>query len=384
MMSAVASVKDPAREDPTSHPVQISCQHLWKFFGHNGHSLLGTPEANLPQAELQERTGCIAAIRDVSFEVHRGEVFVVMGLSGSGKSTLIRSLTRLIEVDSGNIALCGEDVRHLDPAGLRDLRRHRVSMVFQQFGLFPHRRVVDNVAYGLEVQGVKRAERYQRVEELLKVVGLSGFSRSYPDELSGGMQQRVGLARALAVDPDVLLFDEAFSALDPLIRREMQDEVIRLQERLHKTVVFVSHDLDEALKLGDRIAIMREGSFVQVGTPEEVVGAPVDDYVAAFTRDVPRAKVLTARWAMRPFGTRSDRSSGFGDRVVAASTRLQDVLNMVLQSDEPVGVVDDEGEIIGELDRTTATAVIAGSPLEGDAPGPRAQAGKTHGEGTRP
>ena len=317
---------------------------------------MGTADAELSPAQLQEKTGCVVAIRDVSFDVRRGEVFVVMGLSGSGKSTLIRSLTRLVEVDSGEIVLCGTDVRKADKNHLREIRRHRVSMVFQQFSLFPHRRVLDNVAYGLEIQGVKKKERYARVEELLRVVGLSGFAHSYPNELSGGMQQRVGLARALAVDPDVLLFDEAFSALDPLIRREMQDEVIRLQERLHKTVVFVSHDLDEALKLGDRIAIMRNGSFVQVGTPEEVVGSPKDDYVRAFTRDVSRAKVLTAGWAMRARTTTMVAPSD--GRIVSRNTLLQSVLPLVLESDAPVGVIDSAGTLVGTLDRADVLAAI--------------------------
>ncbi len=317
---------------------------------------MGTADAELSPAQLQDKTGCVVAIRDVSFEVRRGEVFVVMGLSGSGKSTLIRSLTRLVEVDSGEIELCGTDVRKADKNQLREIRRHRASMVFQQFSLFPHRKVLDNVAYGLEIQGVKKKERYARVEELLRVVGLSGFAHSYPNELSGGMQQRVGLARALAVDPDVLLFDEAFSALDPLIRREMQDEVIRLQERLHKTVVFVSHDLDEALKLGDRIAIMRNGSFVQVGTPEEVVGSPRDDYVRAFTRDVSRAKVLTAGWAMRARTTTMVAPPD--GRIVSGQTLLQSVLPLVLESEAPLGVIDSAGTLVGTLDRADVLAAI--------------------------
>ena len=241
------------------------------------------------------KTGCTVASRDISFDVGRGEVFVIMGLSGSGKSTLVRCVTRLIEPTSGSISICGQDVLGAQPKQLRELRRTKVSMVFQHFGLFPHRKVIDNVAYGLEVQGIDKSERYERARELLGVVGLAAVEASYPDQLSGGMQQRVGLARALAVDPEVLIFDEAFSALDPLIRREMQDEVLRLQERLHKTVIFVTHDLDEALKLGDRIAIMKDGRFVQVGTPAEIVGAPADDYVREFVRDVPRGKVLDRR-----------------------------------------------------------------------------------------
>ena len=268
--------------EPIGRPEEIllSCRNVWKVFGPHPERVIGSPDVDLPRAELMAKTGCTIASRDISFDVARGEVFVIMGLSGSGKSTLVRCTTRLIEPTSGAITLCGQDVVGADPRALRALRRKKVAMVFQHFGLFPHRTVLDNVAYGLEVQGIDKAKRYERARDLLGVVGLAHVEASYPDQLSGGMQQRVGLARALAVDPDVLVFDEAFSALDPLIRREMQDEVLRLQARLHKTVLFVTHDLDEALKLGDRIAIMKDGRFVQVGTPAEIVGAPADDYVA--------------------------------------------------------------------------------------------------------
>ena len=235
-----------------------------------------------------------------SFDVPEGGVFVVMGLSGSGKSTLIRCFSRLIEPTAGEVLIDGNDVGALDAGALRELRRTRMSMVFQNFGLLPHRRALDNIAFGLEVQGVPKAERLERAETVLHLVGLGAVGDSYPDELSGGMQQRVGLARALANDPAILLFDEPFSALDPLIRRDMQDEVVRLQRELRKTVVFITHDLAEALKVGDRIAIMRDGRFVQVGTPEEVVAEPADDYVRDFVRDVPRGHVLTARAIMRP------------------------------------------------------------------------------------
>ena len=228
-------------------------------------------------------------------------------------------------------------------------------MVFQHFGLFPHRTVLDNVAYGLEVQGIDKATRYERARELLGVVGLAPVEASYPDQLSGGMQQRVGLARALAVDPEVLIFDEAFSALDPLIRREMQDEVLRLQERLQKTVIFVTHDLDEALKLGDRIAIMKDGRFVQVGTPAEIVGAPADDYVREFVRDVPRGKVLTAAFATQPHAG--------GERpkeVVRQDQRLGELLPVVFGAPGPIGVVDGSGELVGILDRRMVVHVLAG------------------------
>ena len=301
------------------------------------------------------KTGCTVACRDVSFEVARGEVFVVMGLSGSGKSTLVRCITRLIEPTSGAVDICGRDVLGADGKHLRELRRTKVAMVFQHFGLFPHRTVIDNVAYGLEVQGIDKPVRYERARALLELVGLSSVESSYPDQLSGGMQQRVGLARALAVDPEVLIFDEAFSALDPLIRREMQDEVVRLQGRLRKTVIFVTHDLDEALKLGDRIAIMKDGRFVQVGTPAEIVGAPADDYVREFVRDVPRGKVLTAAFATQPnAGGETPRET------VRQDQRLGELLPVIFGASGPIGVVDDAGELVGILDRRMAIHVVAG------------------------
>src|SRR6476661_7542991 len=277
----------------------LRVESLWKIFGPRADKIIGTPDADLSRAELKQKTGCVVGVRDVSFEVAPGEVFVVMGLSGSGKSTLVRCLTRLIEPTAGSVEVGGVDVSNASESQLRDLRRHHVSMVFQHFGLLPHRQVIDNVAYGLEVRGMGRKERRAKAEEVVGLVGLDGYERSYPDQLSGGMQQRVGLARALAGDPDVLLFDEPFSALDPLIRRDMQNEVIRLHHEVGKTMVFITHDLSEALKLGDRILIMRDGKTVQCGTGDELVGAPADDYVREFVKDVPRGDVLTLRWIMR-------------------------------------------------------------------------------------
>ena len=235
----------------------------------------------------------------MSIEVWPGEVFVVMGLSGSGKSTLVRTLIRLIEPTAGSIEISGRDVMAAGKAELRELRRHKVSMVFQHFGLLAHRRVIDNVAFELEVRGVSKAERHARAHEVLQLVGLDDAANQFPDQLSGGMQQRVGVARAFAVNPEVMLYDEPFSALDPLIRRDMQDEISRLQAETGKTMIFITHDLLEALRLGNRIAIMRDGSIIQLGTPEELVGSPADDYVENFTRDIPRSHVLTLRWIMR-------------------------------------------------------------------------------------
>ena len=332
--------------------VTVSCRDVWKIYGANAAKVVGTPDATLPRGELLEKTGCVVAVRDVSFDVAPGEVFVVMGLSGSGKSTLVRMLNRLHDLSSGQVMIDGEDIYQLDDDRLREVRRHKISMVFQHFGLFPHRRIVDNVAFGLEVQGMGKDQRIARASEVLEVVGLQGWGDSYPDELSGGMQQRVGLARALCTDPEIMLFDEPFSALDPLIRRDMQDEVVRLQKELKKTMIFITHDLMEALKLGDRIAIMKEGQFIQVGTPEEVVAHPADDYVADFTRDVPRAHVLTARTIMRQPNGDADYA---GD--VASSTIVQDLLPLVVSSDRPFRVVDD-GAQIGVVDRTAVLSAM--------------------------
>src|SRR5690242_7676771 len=279
--------------------VALHVDGLWKIFGPRADKIMKSSDAQLTRKELQEKTGHVVGIRDVSFDVSPGEVFVVMGLSGSGKSTLVRLLTRLIEPTAGTVEMFGEDITAMSDRALLDTRRRKVSMVFQHFGLLPHRKVVDNVAFGLEVRGEGKRDRRNRAQEMVDLVGLSGYENNFPDQLSGGMQQRVGLARALAADPEVLMFDEPFSALDPLIRRDMQNEVIRLHEEVGKTMVFITHDLAEALKLGDRILIMRDGEIVQIGTPDEVVGAPADEYVRDFTSDVPKSHVLTLKWVMR-------------------------------------------------------------------------------------
>ncbi|WP_327000551.1 glycine betaine/L-proline ABC transporter ATP-binding protein [Dactylosporangium sp. NBC_01737] len=327
---------------------------LWKIFGPRAGKIIGRPEADLRGGELMARTGCVAAVRDVSFDVRPGEVFVVMGLSGSGKSTLIRCLTRLVEPTAGQILLHGEDIREAGAVELRELRRHRFSMVFQHFGLLPHRRVLGNVAYGLEVRGEKKAQRRARAQQMVDLVGLTGREQLYPDQLSGGMQQRVGLARALAVDPEILFFDEPFSALDPLIRRDMQNEVIRLHREVGKTMVFITHDLSEALKLGDRILVMRDGEIVQIGRPDEVVGAPADDYVRDFVRDVPRSDVLTLRWIARP-ATPDDPLDG---PVLAADVVIRDAVRAVLGADRPIRVQAGD-EVVGVVGAPEILAVIA-------------------------
>ncbi len=320
----------------------VKVENLWKVFGPKASRIPGSPEGSLSRAELREKTGCVAAVKDVNFEVKRGEVFVIMGLSGSGKSTLVRCLTRLIEPTAGEVTIDDDDVLKMNESSLRSLRRNHVAMVFQHFGLLPHRRVLDNIAYGLEVRGVGRKERHAKATEVLDLVGLTGNANSYPDQLSGGMQQRVGLGRALAVDPSLLLFDEPFSALDPLIRRDMQNEVIRLHEQVGKTMIFITHDLQEALKLGDRILIMRDGEVVQIGTPDEVVGAPADEYVRDFVSEVPKSHVLTLKWVMR----QPEDGDALDGPELPPSTIVQRAARTVLDSDKPIRVVED-GKLLG-------------------------------------
>src|SRR3990170_6792546 len=342
------------RIDRTSPPV-IRATGVWKVFGSSPEKLVGSPDAYLPRGELREKTGCVVAVRDVSIEVWPGEVFVVMGLSGSGKSTLVRTLIRLIEPTAGEIEIAGHDVMGADRNELRELRRHSVSMVFQHFGLLAHRRVIDNVAFGLEVRGVGKTERHARAREVLKLVGLEDVANQFPDQLSGGMQQRVGVARAFAANPEVMLYDEPFSALDPLIRRDMQDEICRIQIETGKTMIFITHDLQEALTLGDRIAIMRDGAIVQLGTPEEIVGAPADGYVADFVRDIPRSHVLTLRWVMREPAPGQDTD---GPRLDVTTT-VRNAVPVLAASEKPVCAVEN-GRVVGLVDRDTVLEAIAG------------------------
>jgi glycine betaine/proline transport system ATP-binding protein len=332
----------------------IKAEGIWKIFGRNADKVIGTADADLGRAELREKTGCVAAVRDVSFEVYPGEVFVVMGLSGSGKSTLVRTLIRLIEPTAGRIEIDGRDVTAASHDELLQLRRHTSSMVFQHFGLLAHRTVIDNVAFGLEVQGVSKAQRHARAAEVLELVGLEDAASQFPSELSGGMQQRVGLARAFAVDPKVLLYDEPFSALDPLIRRDMQDEVIRLQEETGKTTEINTHDLPEALRLGDRIAIMRDGRIVQLGTPEDLVGSPADEYVENFVRDIPRSHVLTLRWIMREARAGEEH----GPKLDVATT-VRNAVPVIASSEQPCCAVDG-GKVVGVVDKDAVLTAIAG------------------------
>ena len=333
----------------SSPDTRISVRGLWKVFGPRTASLLKEEEfRRASKKDLQERTGHVMAVKDISFDVSVGEVFVVMGLSGSGKSTLIRCLIRLVEPTEGAIVIDGEDIVTYNNQQLIQLRRKKMGMIFQHYGLLPHRTVLENVSYGLEVQGVKKADRTAKATEQLERVGLEAWAASYPDELSGGMQQRVGIARALVLDPEILLMDEPFSGLDPLIRREMQDELISLQQQLKKTIVFITHDLNEALKLGDRIAIMRDGEIIQLGTPEEIVTHPADDYVGEFVRDVSKAKVLGAESIMQQ-----------AESVVYEWQGPQEAVHVMESNDsDHAFVLGHNRELVGDLSLQEATEAL--------------------------
>ena len=328
---------------------KIICKNVWKIFGSYPERTLENLDYSLSRAEVQAQTGHVIGVNDVSFDIKKGETFVVMGLSGSGKSTLVRCISRLIEPTAGEIFVDGENIMTYNNAQLTELRRFRMSMVFQHFGLFPHRKVIDNISFGLEIRGMDKKVRKAKAMEVLEKVGLHGWANHYPRELSGGMQQRVGLARAMAVDPEILMFDEPFSALDPLIRREMQDELLNIQAEVHKTMMFITHDFLEAIKMGDRIAIMKDGVVVQIGTSEEIVTDPVDNYVREFTEDVPRYKVLSVGKIMRDA---SDQVLNNGTARVNAHAKLDSLIDIATKCDGPLAVIDDDNQIIGEIDQT--------------------------------
>ena len=388
---------------------QIEVNGIWKVFGDRPERALQPEYQSKSRAEIQEELDLVIALRDVSFSVDTGQIFVIMGLSGSGKSTLARCLIRLIEPTRGEIRFDGEDILAYSADELMQFRRSNAAMVFQHYALLPHRRVLDNVAFGLEVKGLDKGDRYREALKAIETVGLKGWEDYYPREMSGGMQQRVGLARALAVNPNVLLMDEPFSGLDPLIRREMQDELISLQSELRKTIVFITHDLNEALKLGDRIAIMRDGEIVQEGSPEEIVTLPTDQYVTEFVRDVSRAKVIQAKAIMRkpdavvyerqgPRAALHTMDSNHLDAVfliardftlrgiltaeqvkaIAAQGRgtleevqvtpalttspetyLEEIIPIAAKSEHPVAVVDDNGSLLGEIRRSALLTGIS-------------------------
>ncbi|MEU1042070.1 glycine betaine/L-proline ABC transporter ATP-binding protein [Streptomyces sp. NPDC005551] len=334
---------------------RLEAEHLYKVFGRRPEDAVERLRAGAGRDELREG-GTTAAVIDASFTVEPGQIFVVMGLSGSGKSTLLRMLNGLLEPTAGHVRFDGQDLTALSPRALREVRSKKISMVFQHFALFPHRSVRENAAYGLEVQGVPGAERRKRAAEALELVGLGGWEKSWPDELSGGMQQRVGLARALATDADLLLMDESFSALDPLIRRDMQDQLIELQKKLKKTIVFITHDLNEAMRLGDRIAVMRDGRIVQTGTAEDILVRPANDYVASFTQDVDRTRVLTAESVMDT-DVRGDEAD-CSCETAAPDTSFTELCAISARLTHPVAVLDEHRELVGVVPRQRLVAFL--------------------------
>ncbi|MBT2384745.1 glycine betaine/L-proline ABC transporter ATP-binding protein [Streptomyces sp. ISL-11] len=351
---------------------RLQAEHLYKVFGTRPEAAVQRLEGGAGRDELRA-DGTTAAVIDASFEVEAGQIFVVMGLSGSGKSTLLRMLNGLLDPTAGRVLYDGQDLTALSPRELRDVRSRGISMVFQHFALFPHRSVLENAGYGLEVQGVPRAEREQRAAEALELAGLKGWETSWPDELSGGMQQRVGLARALATDADLLLMDESFSALDPLIRRDMQDQLLDLQTRLKKTIVFITHDLNEAMRLGDRIAVMRDGRIVQNGTAEDILLRPANDYVASFIQDVDRSRVLTAGSIMdAPAAGDSAREVlAASPGTVTAATPVAELFPLFARGGSPVAVVDDRGALAGVVTRDRLLAALADEPAAAPADEPK-------------
>ncbi len=396
--------------DESGRRIIIQVRNLSKIYGRQPEEALRLLEQGMDKDEVQDLTSNNVGLYDVSFEVKEGEIFVLMGLSGSGKSTLERCMNRLIEPTSGKVMVEGLDFTALDEDDLRVARRDKMSMVFQNFALLPHRNILNNVAYGLEMQGMTEAERHERARETIDLVGLTGYEESMPTDLSGGMQQRVGLARALATDPDILFMDEAFSALDPLIRGDMQDELIKIQSKLNKTVVFVTHDLNEALKLGDRIALMKDGKIVQIGTAEDILRRPADSYVSRFVQEVDRTKVLTAGMFMRrprnilyvTQGPRTalklmddsdrndmlviDRKNRFLGRVesddilravkagetdltnvlindmptVTPDTQMSEVIVIMVTTDFPIPVVNEDGCFLGTVSPSVAADTLSG------------------------
>lgn len=336
----------------------LECRNLWKVYGTNAAQAQRDAAADAGETATRLRSqGFVVAVCDVTLSVARGETFVIMGLSGSGKSTVVRCLSRLIEPTAGEVFVDGQNLLALSEAELIELRRHKMGMVFQHFGLLPHMTVLDNVAYPLRVQGLPLAERQRRAHEVIELVGLSGREASYPRELSGGMQQRVGIARSLAVKPAMWFLDEPFSALDPLIRRQMQDEFLRLQALLKKTIVFITHDFLEALRLADRIAIMRDGQIVQVGSPSELVLRPADPYVAEFTRDVPREKIVTSADVMEAGQEPLDAESA-----VPADTTIEALIPRLVGRKHPLAVRGKDGRILGQISIERVLAALMPGP----------------------
>ncbi|MEF1169919.1 glycine betaine/L-proline ABC transporter ATP-binding protein [Vibrio campbellii] len=395
----------------------IEISGLYKIFGPKPKTVIERVKQGQSKDQILADTGHTVGLKDINLQINKGEIFVIMGLSGSGKSTMIRHFNRLIDPTMGQILVEGVDVMQLSSKELEEFRRHKMSMVFQRFGLLPHRTVVDNVAYGLEIQGIKKEARIAKANEWLETVGLKGYENQYPAQLSGGQQQRVGLARALATDAEILLMDEAFSALDPLIRSEMQDQLIELQEKLHKTIIFITHDLDEALRLGDRIAILKDGELVQQGSPDEILLHPADEYVEAFVKDVNRARALTVETVMQPPAYRiaamtieealiemkrvkqdyayhvtdegyqgvvtkeslldaakTDAAQELAEEiyeevpVVSPDSVIEEVLPDTMSCDYSLPVVDDEGNLQGELERSAVAEIFTDNTEEASPP----------------
>jgi glycine betaine/proline transport system ATP-binding protein len=330
---------------------KLICRSVWKLYGPRARECLAAAGGS-PSDEAIAGARLVGAVRGVSLDVTEGEIFVIMGLSGSGKSTLVRCMSRLVEPTAGEILFDGRNLLAATPRQMIEIRRHRMGMVFQHFALLPHLSVLGNVGFPLEVQGIERAKREERAREMIELVGLAGREADYPHQLSGGQQQRVGIARSLAVEPELWFLDEPFSALDPLIRREMQDEFLRLQDTLHKTIVFITHDFDEAIRLADRIAIMKDGRVEQMGTPEDLVLRPATAYVAEFTREVPKAKVLTVLSVMNA------TTNGATEGEISAHERVASVAARLRNATAPLAVVDSEGNRVGEITREAVADVL--------------------------
>ncbi|NUO56544.1 MAG: glycine betaine/L-proline ABC transporter ATP-binding protein [Hamadaea sp.] len=340
---------------------RLEAEHLYKVFGRRPDEAVARLREGADREELRA-DGITAAVIDASFTVEPGQIFVVMGLSGSGKSTLLRMLNGLLEPTAGHVRFDGQDLTAISDRELREVRAKKISMVFQHFALFPHRSVLENAAYGLAVQGVPRAEREKRAAEALELCGLAGWEKSWPDELSGGMQQRVGLARALATDADLLLMDESFSALDPLIRRDMQDQLLELQRTLKKTIVFITHDLNEAMRLGDRIAVMRDGRIVQTGSAEDILLRPANDYVASFIQDVDRSRVLTAGALMDTGVTRDDPLCAC--ETATPETPFTELCAISARLSHRVLVVDEANKVVGAVERQRLVGFLGDETAE--------------------
>lgn len=336
----------------TTPEAKLVCRNVWKLFGADAAEFLKSHDGR-PDTDAIAEAQLVGAVRQVDLDVHEGEIFVIMGLSGSGKSTLVRLMSRLIEPTGGDVLFKGENLLEASHSRMIEIRRHQMGMVFQHFALLPHLTVLDNVAFPLDIQGMSRAEREARAREMIELVGLAGKENAFPRQLSGGQQQRVGIARSLAVEPEIWFLDEPFSALDPLIRREMQDEFMRLQTKLHKTIVFITHDFDEAIRLADRIAIMKDGEIVQAGTPEEIVLTPATSYVAEFTKNVARAKVIRTRSLMV-----TAQADGIDAPTVSARSNISEAAPLFLDGATHLSVTDDDGQIIGRLDREAVVSLM--------------------------